>query len=171
MTYSRPAKIFHWITAIAVISTVPMGITMMRVGSGDLQNALFFTHKSIGALILMVTAARLVWRLFHPAPPLVPGLPGWQVAAAKGSHLLLYVLLFAVPLLGWAGTSAFGAPVDFFGLFNLPQILEKDQALAERLLGIHAVVALSLAGLVLVHVSAALYHHFIRKDETLRRMI
>ena len=102
---------------------------------------------------------------------MVPGMPAWQRKAALYLHRLLYVLLFAMPLLGWAGTSAFPAKIMVFGLFELPPLVEPDRALSELLLGIHWRLAFVLCALIVGHVGAALYHHFVRKDRILMRMI
>jgi cytochrome b561 len=169
--YRAPAKIFHWLTAIAVLCAVVLGISMLNVASGPLQNRLFDLHRSFGALILVLAAGRLLWRLYSPPPPMVSGLPLWQKRAAQVTHAALYILLFAVPLMGWAGTSAYGAPITVFGLFQLPMLLAKNKPLADVLLPLHMALAFSLCALVIGHIGAALFHHFIRKDDTLRRML
>jgi cytochrome b561 len=169
--YSGPAKLIHWLTAIAVLAAIPLALAMVRVDQGPLQNSLYDLHRSFGVLVLLLTAARLVWRMFRPAPPLVEGLPAWQMVAARASHHLLYLLLIAMPLLGWAGTSAFGAPITVFGLFEWPPFMGKDQDLAETLLALHRWLGFALAALLALHVGAALHHHLVRKDDTLRRML
>lgn len=169
--YSAAAKLFHWITALAVLTTIPVALAMVRVGQGPLQNQLYDLHRSLGVLVLVLMAARLLWRIYRPAPPLVPGLPDWQVAAASISHWTLYAVLLAMPVLGWAGTSAFGAPIMVFDLFEWPAMLDKDEQLANVLLGLHRWLGFALVGLLGLHVAAALHHHFIRGDETLRRML
>lgn len=169
--YTAPAKVFHWLTAIAVLLAVPMGIAMIRIDGGPLQNQLFDLHRSFGATILALTGVRLLWRLFHPPPPPVAGPPAWQRIAARVTHYALYILLFAVPLVGWIGTSAFGAPIVVFGLFELPALVPKDRSLADLLLPIHGGLAIALTALFLLHAAAALHHHFVRKDATLRRML
>ena len=122
-------------------------------------------------LVLSLTGLRLLWRLFAPLPPPVPGLPMWQEKAAVYVHRLLYALLFAVPVMGWAATSAYGARIAVFGLFELKPILPRDRALSEALFEVHEVLAITLIFVFAVHIGAALHHHFIRKDETLRRML
>ncbi len=169
--YRWTAKLLHWLTALAVFSAVPLAIAMLNVAPGPTQNKLFDLHRSVGAVILVLTAIRLLWRLFVPAPPLVPGSPPWQQLAARFTHYSLYVLLFAVPLMGWAGTSAYGATIRVFDLFALPSILAKDRELSEILLDAHVALAVTLCGLLALHIAAALHHHFVRKDATLRRML
>jgi cytochrome b561 len=169
--YSAPARILHWLTAIAVITGVSLGFAMLSAEPGPRQNQLFDLHRSFGATILALTGVRLLWRLYSPPPPITAPMPAWQARIAHITHILLYVLLFIVPLVGWAGTSAFGARIPVFGLFELPMILEKNKAVADVLLPLHAALALSLSGLVILHIGAALHHHFVRKDDTLRRML
>lgn len=169
--YSTADKLFHWITVLVVLMAIPVALAMVRVGRGPLQNDLYDLHRSLGVLALVLMATRFLWRIYRPAPPLVPGLPSWQVAAARVSHWLLYAVLLGMPVLGWAGTSAFGAPITVFGLFEWPVMLDKDEHLAGVLLGLHRWLGFALAGLLALHVGAALHHHFIRKDETLRRML
>jgi cytochrome b561 len=169
--YSRPAKLLHWLTAFAVILAVTFGISMTYVGQGPLQDRLFDLHRSTGALILALTGLRLLWRIFHAPPPLVEGLPAWQMQAAVVMHWALYALLFAVPLIGWAGTSAYGAQIMVYGLFELPPILAENEPLSKILLTTHVVVAFTLVTLLIGHIGAALYHHFVVRDATLQRML
>jgi cytochrome b561 len=171
VSYTATHKLLHWLIAFLVIAAVIMGIAMVNVGRGTVQNVLFDLHRSVGALVLALAGIRLVWRLLHPVPPPVPGLAPLQALAARAVHVALYVLLFAMPLLGWAGTSAFGAKIMVFGLFELPPILARDRALSATLLGIHGWTGFAFAGLFTLHAAAALHHHFIRGDATLRRML
>jgi len=169
--YSAPAQILHWLTALAIVCGVSLGVAMLNVAQGPLQNKLFDLHRSFGALILALTGVRLLWRLYMPPPPMIAGMPAWQERAARVTHVALYMLLFAVPLMGWAGTSAFGAAIPVFGLFTLPMILEQNRPLADVLLKLHVALAFTLCALLVMHVGAALHHHFVRKDDTLRRML
>lgn len=169
--YSAASRAFHWVSAALVLAAVPLGLAMLRVEPGAVQNALFDLHRSFGATILVVGAARVVHRLVRPPVRPAPGVPAWQQAAAQGVHWCLYALLLALPLIGWAGTSAFGAPISYFGLFTLPDLLAEDEELAETLLGLHGTLAFVLIGLVALHVGAVLHHHFVRRDAVLRRML
>lgn len=171
LSYTPIAKLLHWLTAAAIITVVPLGIAMVNATSGPTQNQLYDLHRSFGALVLILSAARLLWRLFNPPPAPVAGLPAWQERAALATHRALYLFLFLVPGLGWAGTSAYGAKILVFGLFELPPILAKDQDLAGALLGWHELAAFTLCAVFIAHAGAAIHHHVIRKDETLRRML
>lgn len=171
LRYSAPAKFFHWLSAAMILTAIVLGFAMLESDPGPRQNQFYDLHRSFGFTILLVTGARLAWRLFHPPPPMVPGLPAWQVLVANIVHRTLYVLLLVMPLIGWAGTSAFGARISIFGLFDLPMILEKDEALSKVLLTTHGAMGLLLCLLLFMHIGAALQHHFLRKDDTLRRML
>lgn len=168
-SYSPIAKAFHWLSAAAVLCTIPLGIAMLRV-EGPVQSRLFDLHRSFGALVLALTALRLAWRATHPPPPLPESLPAWQHQASSLVHKALYVLLFATPLAGWAATSAFPAPISVFGLFILPPILSPDRALSEKLFVVHMTLAGALCLLLAAHIGAALYHRFVRRDGVLTRM-
>lgn len=168
--YGPVAKILHWLSAAVIIAAVVLGFAMNSVEPGATQNRLYDLHRSFGALILLLTGGRLLWRLYSPPPPM-PDLPAWQAKSATFVHRLLYVLLIALPLLGWAGTSAFPAKIMIFGLFELPPIVEPDRELSELLLELHELAALTLCALIAAHIAAALYHHIFRKDDTLRRML
>lgn len=169
--YGWPAKLLHWLAALAVIAAIVLGFAMVSAEPGPRQNQLYDLHRSFGALILVLTGARLLWRLYAPPPPPVAGMPAWQEKAALYMHRLLYAILFAMPLVGWAGTSAFPAAIMVFGLFELPPLLEPNRELSNILLGIHWRLGWALCALIAVHIAAALYHHFVTKDDTLRRML
>ena len=128
-------------------------------------------HKWAGVTILLLSALRLMWRLTHPAPPLPGSLPAWQKTASHASHAALYALFFAVPLIGWAYSSAAGFPIVWFGVLALPDWVPKDRALAEAIKPFHAYAAYTLAAIIGVHVLAALKHRFIDHDSVLARML
>lgn len=168
--YSLPARQAHWLTAVFIILAFFVGLTMMRIGQGALQDQLFDWHRSFGATVFALAAFRLVWRLWHPAPPLTD-MPAWIRAGAWLSHRLLYVFMLVMPILGWLGSSAFGAPVHIYWLFDLPPLVKPDRPLANVVLAIHVYGAFTLAGLVVLHIGAALYHLLVRRDGVFRRMV
>jgi cytochrome b561 len=132
---------------------------------------LFNYHKWIGMTILGLAAARLVWRLFHRPPVLPSRLPSWQRTSAHAVHGLLYALFFAVPLVGWAYTSAAGFPVVYLGVLPLPDWVSPDKALAEQLESLHGWLAYGLAAVVAMHVAAAVKHGLEDRTGYLQRML
>ena len=169
--YSAAQQALHWATALLIVTLVPVGLTMTRLGEGALTNTLYELHKSLGLTVFALAFARIVLRLVRGAPPLVPGLPGWQRAAAHGSHLALYILIVLVPLSGWAATSACCAPVNLFWTLPLSLPVEGGMEAAKGIFAVHEALAFTLSAIVLIHVGAALHHHLIRRDATLRRML
>lgn len=170
--YSLVAKLFHWLVAACVIFIIPVGILMVNVDLPDAtRNNLYSLHKAFGVLILALMAMRIGYRLTAGAPPASGVLTPTQYVVSRIVHFTLYVLLIAMPILGWAGTSAFPAPVPFFGLFEMPALLDKDRELSKLLLSIHGYMGFFLTGVVILHIAAGIYHGFVRRDGVLSRMI
>lgn len=169
--YGPVARGFHWITALLVLTMIPAGLTMLSAPAGPIQNFLFDYHRSCGVVLFVITLARLAWRWSHPPAPMLEDIPPLQRFVAHAVHMLLYVLLLAQAIVGWIGTSAFGAKITVFWLFVLPPIVDKDKATADTFLGLHEVMGLAITALVLMHIAGALHHHFIRRDRTLMRMV
>ncbi|GJD47711.1 Cytochrome b561 [Methylobacterium crusticola] len=169
--YAPSQKALHWIIAALVAGLVPVALTMANLPDGALKNQLYEWHKSFGLTVLALVAARIVVRSLRGAPPLVPGLPAWQRRAAHASHLALYALIVLVPVLGWAGTSACCAPVLMFWTLPLTLPVSGGMPVGEAILLVHKLAAFTLVTLALVHAAAALHHHLIRRDGTLRRML
>jgi cytochrome b561 len=171
--YSMTARVLHWITAVLVLILLPLGVVIVNEwgGRGPLGDALYNLHRSIGATVLALVIVRLGYRLTHPPLPLPDDIPPIQRSAAHATHWALYGLLIVQPLVGWAATSAYGAPIMVFGLFELPPIWHQDRALSDRLFTVHGAIAIIIVCLVAAHVGAALHHHFVRKDRVLMRMI
>jgi cytochrome b561 len=168
--YSGFAKFLHWVIALCVISIVAVGITMANY-EGPWGDTLYNTHKSLGFLILLLMIVRVAYRLGHGAPPPEPSLEPWQRGASSTVHTLLYVLLVVQPILGYLANSAYGATTPFFGLFEIPPIIAKDEPLSGRLFLIHKWTGFGITFLVLIHVGAALQHYFLRRDGVLQRML
>lgn len=174
LNYSATARWLHWLTAAGVLVMLPLGLAMTYRGNtldlwDGLTEALYSTHKLLGFLLLWLMAGRLLYRIMHGVPPDEPGLAPPQRFAAHLVHWLLYGLLIVVPMLGWIGVSLFPAR-EVFGLFSLPSLAAPDEVAAARVLGLHGTLALITGGLVGLHVAAALYHRFVRRDGVLRRM-
>ncbi len=173
--YSAAARHMHWVTAAVVLAMIPAGLAMTYRGNtlniwDGLTNAMYSSHKLLGFLVLWLVAGRLAYRLLKGAPPDEPTLLWWQKAGSHLVHWLLYGLLLVVPLLGWVGVSLYPS-LTVFGLFNLPALASPNQDLAGKVLDIHGTLAIVMGLLVCAHVGAALYHHLIRKDGVLRRML
>jgi cytochrome b561 len=169
--YSLTARVLHWITAVLVLSAIPIGVLAVNASAGPLQDSLYDLHRSLGATIIPVLLVRLAYRLTHPPVPLPDDIPEFQRRIAHATHWALYALLIVQPLLGWVATSAYGAPIQVFGLFRLPPIWPHDEPLSERLFVVHQLIGLAITLLVTAHIGAALYHQFVRKDGVLTRMI
>jgi cytochrome b561 len=168
--YDRIARQFHWWTAALIFMQIPLGVIMKRHGEGAVTDAMFNTHKLAGFTILLLVIARLIYRLVHESPSHEPTIEPWQRVASRINHWALYALLLITPLLGWTGVSFYGAR-DIFNIFRLPALVSENEHMANRVFFLHAVAASVLGVLIAVHVGAAMYHHFIRKDGVLRRML
>src|SRR5580704_654456 len=169
--FSVTARTLHWITAALVLILLPLGLVIANKWGGPWQDQLYNLHRSIGALLIPVIIVRLGYRLTHQPLPLSDEIPPAQRHAARATHWTLYTLLMIQPLIGWAASSAYPAPVIVFGLFDLPPIIGANRLLSDRLVVVHRLMALAIACLVALHIGAALYHHFVRRDAVLMRMI
>ena len=168
--YTRTAMALHWLLAAALLGSFSVGLYMADLPFSPQRLKLYNWHKWAGVTILALSALRLAWRLTHTPPPELSA-PSWQRRAARLTHGALYGLFFAVPLVGWAYSSAAGFPVVWFGVLPLPDFVSPDKALAEAIKPWHGALAWTLAALVVLHVAAALKHHFIDRDGLLRRML
>lgn len=173
-SYTTTAKFLHWIIAFGAFGMIPVGVYMVRRGArtnfDDLTNTLYSGHKLTGFILLWLIAARIAYRAARGAPPPPPTLTPLERIASSAVHHLIYILLPIVPLLGWAGVSAYDAR-DIFGWFSLPPLLAPNQPLGERILEIHGYAALTLAALVAAHIGGALMHGVIKQDGVINRMI
>ncbi len=167
--YTSLAIFLHWLLALAIVGSFCFGVYMSDLPFSPQRLKLYNWHKWAGVTILALSALRLLWRLSH-RPPANPPMPAWQTAAAHATHLALYVLFFAVPLVGWAYSSAAGFPIVWFGVLPLPDFVSPDKALADLLKPWHGRLAWLMAVLVLAHVAAALKHQFVDRDGLLWRM-
>lgn len=162
-------RLLHWLMALLVLTMLLLGVGMMSTVSPRFSE-LFGWHRSIGAVVLVLVAIRLINRLLRGAPPLPDGLPRWQKAAAKGSHVALYLLMFAIPLAGWAALSAGAYPVVIFGVVELPPVVDHSDRLFTILRTAHIWLAFALFSVWLLHFAAALFHRLIRRDTVLQSM-
>jgi cytochrome b561 len=167
--YDNVAIGFHWLLALMIVGAFGMGLYMTGLPFSLQRVKLYNWHKWAGMTILALSALRLLWRLWHPPPPEAPG-PHWQQLAAKATHRAMYLLFFAIPLVGWAYSSAAGFQIVVYGVLPMPNLLPTDKALAELIKPWHGWLAYALGALVLMHVAAGLKHHFIDHDGLLQRM-
>ncbi|MDI4658484.1 cytochrome b [Xanthobacter autotrophicus] len=169
--YVRPARWLHWIMAVLVLSVIPAGFIMMNLPSGPAQDWFFDLHRSIGFTILCLAVLRVVVRILNPPPPRPANLPFALWLPAEIIHYILYTLLLVMPPLGWLASNAFGSTVSVFGLFNLPNLVSKDDALADLFGGWHQRLAYLITALVILHIAAGLWHGIIKRDGVLSRML
>ncbi|MGC4079074.1 MAG: cytochrome b [Rubrivivax sp.] len=167
--YDAVAVAFHWLLALAIVGAFCVGFYMADLPLSPTRLKLYNWHKWAGVLILAASALRLLWRLAHRPPADLPG-PAWQQRAAHAVHWALYALFFAVPLSGWAYSSAAGFPIVLFGVLPLPDFVAADRAFAETIKPLHGLLAYTLATVVVLHVAAAIKHQFIDRDGLLDRM-
>jgi cytochrome b561 len=167
--YTQTARSIHWLTAALIAVMFGLGLSMTRMPASDFKIQVYSVHEWIGLTIWALTALRLIWRQFHPPPPPIP-MPRLQHFGASVVHAALYIVLLVLPISGWLMSSAFGFPVVYLGLIPLPDLVPVDRALAARLQRLHFTLAMALLALVAAHAAAALYHHLVRRDDTLRRM-
>jgi cytochrome b561 len=169
--YTRTAVALHWVTAVLILAGFLIGLYAVGLKLSPTKLKLYAYHKWIGVTIFALAVARLLWRWRHPAPPLPAGMARWERLSAHGLHAAIYVLLLALPITGWLMSSAAGVPVVYVGVLPLPDLVAKNKELADTLKSVHYVVNKALLALVLVHVGAALKHHFFDRDDVLRRML
>lgn len=173
-SYSTGAKWFHWITAALLAIALPVGFVIQHIKDSD--KTIFYTlHESAGLTILLVALARLAWRLRHPPPPLPAQVPRRLQRVSAAVHHSLYALLILQPILGFVATNAWGFPLRgesaYLGFIDLPQIMEKNEALAEVLQTLHTIGGWAILVLLVLHVAGVIFHQAIRRDGTLLRMI
>jgi cytochrome b561 len=167
--YGGTAIALHWLLALLIAANFCVGLYMADLAMSMTRLKLYNYHKWTGATILLLAALRLLWRLTHRPPAELPA-PRWQHVAAQATHWGLYALFFAVPLVGWAYSSAAGFPLVVFGMIHLPDFVPHDRALAEAIKPWHGDLAWVLFALVALHVAAVGKHLVIDRDGVLRRM-
>ena len=169
--WGHVAQFLHWLIVALVITQVVLANIAEGLPIGMKKLAMFARHKSVGITILGLAVIRLLWRWANPTPALPTTLKPYERTLAGLTHFGLYLILFAMPLTGWMMTSARGFPASWFGFFQLPDFVPKDKALYEAMKDTHHTLAAVLYAIVTLHVLAALKHHFVLKDDVLRRML
>jgi len=168
--YTPVAKVLHWLTALAVLGLIGLGLWMVGLPIGLTKLYAFAWHKWIGLTVLTLTVLRWIWRTLHPPPVLPATVTPWERALAPWVHILLLVLLLALPVSGWLMSSAGGVKVIWFGYLELPDLLERDSGLFERLVTWHHWLAWTLMAAIALHLLAVIRHDVIRRDGIFRRM-
>ena len=178
--YSGVAIALHWIIALAIIGQVALGWWMSELPLGARKFELFQLHKSVGLTILLLSLARVAWRLTHRPPPYAAGVKGWQRTLATSVHAGFYVVMLALPLTGWALVSAspFNIPTQFWGVVPWPHIpgladlpAARKESVSEWFEGAHAWLVRLTVALFVLHVAGALKHQLLDRDGTLGRML
>src|SRR6267143_7162550 len=170
-SWGAPAKVFHWVMAALILAQIALGLMAANWRVSPTKIELFFWHKSTGMLILALVGLRILWRLANPTPELPADMAGWERAAARLSHRLLYALMIALPVTGWIVNSASNVPFRIFWLIPLPAIVAPDKPTADLAALVHGGLAALLALVLVAHVGAALRHHYVKRDTVLTRML
>jgi cytochrome b561 len=170
MRYTTPAIVLHWLVALLIFVGLPLGLYMVDLPLSPDKLKFYSYHKWIGITVLLLVAIRLAWRATHTPPPLPASVAAWQRRASAIVHGLLYVLMIAIPLSGWLMSSAKGFQTVWFGVLPLPDLLDKNRELGDLLTEVHKFLNFTLLALVVVHVGAALQHHYIERQPFLQRM-
>jgi cytochrome b561 len=169
-TYHPAAQILHWLTALAVLGLLCLGLWMTDLPLGLTKLYAYNWHKWIGLGVLLLTVGRLLWRWRHPPPPLPDSVVRWQAMLAPIAHWALLALLLAMPISGWTMSSAAGVSVVWFGYIPLPDLVPRDPGLFEALRTTHYVLSRLLIAMLVLHIAAVVHHDLLRRDGVFRRM-
>jgi cytochrome b561 len=169
--YNAVAQGFHWVIAALIVTQFTLAWLADDLPLGVHKLALLARHKSFGMTVLMLAVLRLLWRLFNRPPELPAGMSKIEIILAKGTHALFYILLFAMPLTGWLMSSAKNYSVSWFGRFTWPNLIGPNERAYDALKTIHQSLSWLLFAVAILHILAALKHHFWNKDDVLTRML
>jgi cytochrome b561 len=172
LRYSNATVTFHWITVVLVLTQAYLGFTFALSDEGPARDAVFVWHKTVGMIILLLTLARLAYRVKNPPPPFPPELPAWERFAAVWNHRLFYTLLIAMPIVGFIAVSGFasGPTTPIAGGIQIPVIPGISRDTGELAGEVHEIAAFLLVALILVHIAAALKHQFVDRWRGSARM-
>jgi cytochrome b561 len=169
--WGAPARLLHWAIALLVLVQIGSGWAAVKWPLSPTKLDLYVWHKSTGMLILVLMTVRIAWRLANIAPSLPTGMKPVERIAAQGSHLLLYLLLILMPITGWIVSSASNIPFRIFWVIPLVSIADPDKAIADAAARVHFALFVALSLLLVVHIGAALRHHFLKRNDVLVRML
>jgi cytochrome b561 len=170
-TWGSFTKALHWIIVILIITQFVLASRANSLPRGPALIEAWGWHKSVGMTIFMLAVVRLLWRWMNPVPDLTAETRPWERVLAKVSHVLLYTLIFAVPLTGWLMSSAKNFPVSWFHLFQWPNLVAPDPAFSRSMESAHKLLIAVLVVVALLHIAGALKHHFIDRNDVLKRML
>jgi cytochrome b561 len=171
-SWGSVARAFHWILGLTIIGMLAFGWWMNHIPARPDRFFYRNIHADIGYLLLVLTALRLIWRAFNPTPALPADEPRWQRVAAWISHGALYLVVIVVIMLGWAHSGAHTPDYSsWFGLFHVPQFTSPDKVTADAFEDRHIFFAYVLLALIVLHLAAAAWHHFIKRDRVTARML
>ena len=165
------SQFLHWLMAALIGVQIGLGLAGANLPLGMSKLATLARHKSLGLTILALALIRLAWRALNPTPALPGALKAYERPQALATHVALYALLIALPVTGWIMSSARGFPVSWFNLVQLPNLVTPDPALYHAMVLTHIVLASTLGLILILHIAAAIRHHFVLHDEVLRRML
>ncbi|MEM7618526.1 MAG: cytochrome b/b6 domain-containing protein [Pseudomonadota bacterium] len=168
--YGLISKALHWGMALVILSLLGAGFFMTDMDFSPFKLEIYALHKSFGMLILMLFGLRILWRSFSVTPDHLQTHATWERGLSKVIHLLLYISMVGMPLSGWIMSSAGDFTNSFFGLFVFPDLVDKDEQLFELMREVHELLAFALLAAITLHMAGAFKHHFIDRDETLKRM-
>lgn len=169
--YGVIAIALHWLVALLVFVAFPLGLYAHDLPLSVARLKLINYHKWLGVSVFALAILRVLWRQYRRPPPLPAGMGRLEQAAAVFMHAALYALILAIPVSGWIMSSATGLQTVWFGRIPFPDLVGRDKPLADFMLSMHQALSWSLAMLVLLHVLAALKHHFLARDDVLARML
>ncbi len=169
--YGAVAQAFHWLIAALIVTQFVLANLADDLPIGAHKLALLALHKSFGMTVLMLAVLRLLWRLRNPPPGLPLGMSALERRLARATHIAFYVLLFAMPITGWLMSSAKNYSVSWFGLFTWPNLIGKNETAFAALRSTHHFLGGVLLAIAVLHILAALKHHFWNKDNVLLRML
>jgi cytochrome b561 len=168
--YGSAAKWLHWLIAVGIVVLLWLGLEQAGMERGPAKTALRETHGSIAVIVFVLMSIRLLWRFVSDVPADPPGTPAWQRVSARLVHWAIYLAVFVQLVSGPMTFATAGRPVPFFGLASISLPVAQSQGAHEVWEEVHETTWVVLAALLAVHVLAALHHHFVRKDDVLRRM-
>jgi len=169
--YSAVAKLFHWGMALLIAGLVAMGFVMTEMELSPEKLQYYSWHKWTGVSVFILVWLRLLWRVMHPPPAYPDSMSAWMQRFAHLGHAVLYCLLILIPLSGWLLSSAKGVQTVWFGILPLPDLVEKDKELGHLLHEVHESLNFVMLFLLAGHMGAAFKHHWIDRDDILKRML